>query len=124
MVAEIYTPIGIVEETQRMADKQTSEVDVDQLAAAGRDAVVIDVRERGEYVRGHVPGAVLMPMGQLSRRLAELDRSAPVYVICASGNRSKAMTDVLRGAGFDAHSVAGGTQAWRESGRPVEVSTR
>jgi rhodanese-related sulfurtransferase len=106
-----------------MTDSETAEVDVDQLAAAG-EAVVVDVREPGEYVQGHVPGAVLMPMGQLSGRMAELDRGAPVYLICASGNRSQAMTDVLRAAGFDARSVAGGTRAWIESGRPVEEGTR
>lgn len=106
-----------------MADNQTPEVGIDEPAAAGADAVVVDVREPGEYVQGHVPGAVLMPMGQLSSRMAELDRSAPVYVICASGNRSKAMTEVLRRNGFEVRSVACGTAAWVESGRPVEEGT-
>lgn len=67
-----------------------------------------------------MPGAVLMPMGQLASRLEEIDRSARVHVICASGNRSKAMTDLLVGAGFDAVSVADGTNGWIESGRDVE----
>jgi rhodanese-related sulfurtransferase len=106
-----------------MTDSETPEVDVDQLAAAG-EAVVVDVREPGEYVQGHVPGAVLVPMGQLPSRMAELDRSAPIYLVCASGGRSKAMTDVLRSHGFDARSVAGGTNAWIQSGRPVEEGTR
>jgi rhodanese-related sulfurtransferase len=57
-----------------MTDSETPEVDVDQLAAAG-EAVVVDVREPGEYVQGHVPGAVLMPMGQLPSRMAEPQRS-------------------------------------------------
>ncbi len=93
---------------------------IDQLAAAAADgAVVVDVREPGEYVGGHVPGAVLMPMGQLPSRVGELDRRGPVYVICASGNRSRAMSDFLVGAGFDARSVDGGTSAWANSGRPV-----
>ena len=82
---------------------------------------VVDVREPGEYVAGHVPGATLIPMGQLASRLAELDKSRPVYVVCASGNRSAAMTDLLRAAGYDAYSVAGGTSAWARSGRPVET---
>ena len=81
----------------------------------------MDVRERGEYAQGHVPGALLMPMGQLPSRLGELDRSAPVHVICATGNRSRAMTDLLVAQGFDAASVAGGTRAWIVSGRAVEV---
>jgi rhodanese-related sulfurtransferase len=60
-------------------------------------------------------------MGQLPSRLGELDRNRPVYVVCASGNRSAAMTDVLVANGFDAYSVAGGTGAWSRSGRPVET---
>jgi len=98
----------------------TPEINVDQLADAVRGGgAIVDVREPGEYVAGHVPGAVLIPMGQLPSRTAELDRRAPVYVVCASGNRSAAMTDFLRGAGFDAYSVAGGTSGWARSGRPV-----
>jgi rhodanese-related sulfurtransferase len=60
-------------------------------------------------------------MGQLASRLGEVDRSARVHVICASGNRSKAMTDLLVAQGFDAVSVAGGTSAWIRSGRAVGV---
>lgn len=102
-----------------------SEVTLESFAAAHADgAVVIDVREPGEYVGGHVPGAVLVPMGQLPSRTGELDRSRPVYVICASGNRSGAMTDYLRRVGFDARSVAGGTSGWVGTGRPVVTGTR
>jgi rhodanese-related sulfurtransferase len=50
---------------------------------------------------------------------AELDRRAPVYVVCASGNRSAAMTSFLRSAGYDAYSVAGGTGERARAGRPV-----
>ncbi|TWG91539.1 rhodanese-related sulfurtransferase [Nocardioides sp. J9] len=97
------------------------EIDIDQLAdAIDGGAVVVDVRETSEYADGHVPGARNIPMGQLPGRLDELDRSAVVHVVCASGNRSSAMTDVLVAQGFDAVNVAGGTRAWISSGRPVE----
>lgn len=102
---------------------KTPEVDLDQLDAAGDDVVVIDVREQSEYVRGHVPGAVLMPMAQLPHRMAELDRSKLHFVICASGARSEVMTRMLRQAGFDARAVAGGTMAWVQAGRPVETGS-
>ena len=102
-----------------------SEVSLEAFAAAHADgAAVIDVREPVEYVGGHVPGAVLMPMGQLPSRTPELDRDRPVYVICASGNRSGAMTDYLVHSGFDALSVAGGTSAWASTGRPVVTGQR
>ena len=83
-------------------------------------AYALDVREREEFAGGHVPGAVNIPMGQLTGRLDEVDRDRPVVVICRSGNRSDAMTDVLRAAGFDAVNMLGGTLEWIEAGRPVE----
>ncbi len=97
------------------------EVDIDQAAAAAeRNATVLDVREPDEYAEGHIPGAVNIPMGQLTRRLSEIDRDRPVLLVCASGNRSGVMTEVLRAAGFEASNVAGGTSAWSRSGRPTE----
>lgn len=97
------------------------EIAIDQAAAVfDRGAAVIDVREPAEYRAGHLPGAVNIPMGQLTSRLGEIERNRTVYVVCASGNRSSAMTDVLTAAGFDATNVAGGTSAWIRSGRPVE----
>ena len=103
----------------------TTIASIDELAAAAVDgAAVVDVREPGEYVGGHVPGAGLMPMGQLPSRVGELDRHRTVYVICASGNRSRAMSDYLARAGFDARSVDGGTAAWAAAGRPVVGGTK
>lgn len=97
------------------------EIAIDQVAAAlDRGAVVVDVREPVEFRDGHLPGAVNIPMGQLTRRLDELDRARPVYVVCASGNRSGAMVDVLTAAGYDATNVAGGTSAWIRAGRTIE----
>lgn len=98
------------------------EVSLETFAAAHADgALVIDVREPHEYVGGHVPGARMMPMSQVPSRIADLPRSEPVYVICASGNRSLAVTDYLVRAGVQARSVRGGTGGWKGSGRPVTV---
>lgn len=96
------------------------EVPLAAFAAAHRDgAFVVDVREPGEYVGGHVPGATLVPMGQLPSRLPELPQDKPIYVICASGNRSLSMTSFLIRAGHEAYSVTGGTGAWARAGHPI-----
>lgn len=101
------------------------QIDVEELETTlERGATLVDVREPAEYAEAHVPGAVLIPMGQLAGRMDELDRSLPVHVICASGNRSSAMCDLLAAAGFDAVNVAGGTAAWSRSGRPVAGGPR
>ena len=102
----------------------TAEISTDDLVAVLQTgATVVDVRETNEYVAGHVPGALHIPMGQLPSRVDELDMGAPVYVVCASGNRSAAMTDFLTHTGFIAYSIAGGTSAWARSGRDVVTGT-
>lgn len=96
------------------------EIDIDETARALENgAVVVDVREPQEYAAGHVPGARNIPMGRLTARAHELDLGSPVHLICASGNRSSAMVDLLAAQGFDAVNVAGGTAGWITSGRPV-----
>ena len=99
-----------------------NEIDIDQVASVlEQGACVVDVRETSEYAAGHVPGAVNIPKDRLASRLDELDRSVPVHLICASGNRSAEMADVLAAEGFDAVNVLGGTSAWVRSGRPVDT---
>jgi rhodanese-related sulfurtransferase len=107
-----------------MTETRTPEIDVEELAERFDSGTVVDVREPFEFVRGHVPGALPIPMGQLSARMAEIDKSRPVFVICATGNRSLAMTDLLRANGYDAVSVAGGTRDWAVSGRPIDGGDR
>lgn len=93
--------------------------ELDAARAAG--AQVLDVRESAEYVEGHVPSARLMPLGIVPVRAHELAGGEPVYVVCASGARSAQAAQILQRAGVDARSVAGGTNAWVRSGRPVET---
>lgn len=97
-----------------------TEVDLIAFAAAHADgAFVIDVREPYEYVAGHVPGARLIPLGRLPQHARELPTREPVYVICASGNRSFTAAQSLTRHGIDARSVRGGTGGWQARGLPV-----
>jgi rhodanese-related sulfurtransferase len=94
------------------------EVSVAHLATA-HERVVVDVREPGEYVGGHVPGAILIPLAQVRDRANEVPIGSPVYVICQSGNRSMFGAELLNRAGHEAYSVTGGTGRWIMSGNPV-----
>ena len=97
------------------------EIDVDRLEELIADGVaVIDVREPMEFAEARVPGAVLMPMGQLGTRLGELDKKSPVYLICRSGHRSAVVGEALEAEGFDTVNVVGGTLAWVRAGKPFE----
>jgi rhodanese-related sulfurtransferase len=81
---------------------------------------LLDVREAPEWATAHVAGALHIPMGQVPSRLAELDRTKPVAVICRSGNRSAQVADFLVDHGFDARNVDGGLQSWARAGLPVQ----
>jgi len=84
-------------------------------------APLLDVRTPREFQQGHVEGAVNLPMGFSldDPTLQGLDKSKPVYVICAVGGRSSAAADQLAAAGYQAVNVRGGTRAWVGAGRPV-----
>jgi NADPH-dependent 2,4-dienoyl-CoA reductase/sulfur reductase-like enzyme/rhodanese-related sulfurtransferase len=80
-------------------------------AVADGSALVLDVRSRSEYKRGHVPGALLVPHTELRDRIGEVVAAAgerPVRVMCASGFRSYLAHRVLVAAGFDSASLDGG----------------
>ncbi|MFB7511653.1 MULTISPECIES: rhodanese-like domain-containing protein [unclassified Streptomyces] len=96
------------------------EVDLDAFASElAKGAFAIDVREPDEFAAGHVPGVRTAPLSELGAHLAALPADRPVYVICASGNRSAWAAEHLEAAGFAALSVAGGTSGWVRTGRPV-----
>ncbi len=88
-----------------------------------RDAVVVDVREAGEYATGHITGARHIPQAQLQSRLKELDKvkGKPIIVACATGNRSRAASALLEKQGYaEVYSLQGGLAAWRQAGMPLE----
>jgi rhodanese-related sulfurtransferase len=83
------------------------------------DAFLLDVREDDEWVAGHAPGALHIPLGELGARYTEIDRAAALYVICRSGRRSEQAAQALAGAGWQAHNVADGMIGWNAAGRPM-----
>jgi rhodanese-related sulfurtransferase len=82
---------------------------------------VVDVREPWEYATGHLPGARLVPLGELERRFSEVPMDQPVLTVCQVGARSLAAAALLVAAGYpDVTNVEGGTTAWVEHGYPIE----
>ena len=97
------------------------EISVAELEAVlAEGATVVDVREPEEYRVARVPGALLIPLSEVSDRLREIQTDSRVYVICAKGGRSMAAAEFLRAAGADAVNVKGGTDAWIEAGNTVQ----
>ncbi|KAB2867001.1 MAG: rhodanese-like domain-containing protein [Anaerolineae bacterium] len=92
-------------------------------AAEMRDdgAFILDVREPEEWADFHIPGATLIPLGDLASRVDELPKDQEIVVVCRSGNRSQEGRDILLDAGFDkVTSMAGGVTEWRSAGYPIE----
>ena len=99
------------------------EVSPAEAHAALRDgaAVLIDVREPWEHEERHIPGARLIPLGELPDRLAEVPTDRDVYVHCRMGGRSSRAVSYLRSQGRDRVSnVRGGLEAWETAGLPAE----
>ena len=87
------------------------------------EALVLDLRAPADYAKGHILGAKSMPLADLERRLAELDKhkSRAVIVHCADGNRAGGAVATLRKAGFaKVVNLTGGFGAWQQAGLPVE----
>jgi glyoxylase-like metal-dependent hydrolase (beta-lactamase superfamily II) len=93
-----------------------------RIDAGAADLVVLDVRERDAYEAGHVPGARLLPRGQLELRVNEElpDPTLRILTCCEFGRVSTLAAATLRALGFQrAVALDGGMKAWREAGYPV-----
>ncbi len=94
------------------------EISVQDLAALGSSARIVDVREPDEWAAGHIGHATLVPLATVPGNLDAFD-AAPTYVVCRSGGRSGQACDFLRGQGHDVVNVAGGMIAWSSAGFEV-----
>ena len=98
--------------------QQITQEEAKDMMDAG-DVIVLDVREQSEFDAGHIPGAVLLPVGTITKDTAaaaipELD--AVVLVYCRSGNRSKTASKSLADLGYTNIYEFGGINTW-----PYEV---
>jgi rhodanese-related sulfurtransferase len=105
-------------------DPMPPQVGLEELSAAlAAGLPLLDVREADEYEVVRVAQAVLIPLGDVTDRLAEIAAIAQggsLHVICASGGRSNRAAAWLRQQGIDARNVAGGTNSWHLAGHPIE----
>ena len=69
------------------------------------NALLLDVRTQEEYVSGHLPGAVNLPLDRLNE--IDLDKERPVYAYCRSGARSAQACTLLRKLGYQAFNLGG-----------------
>src|SRR5437588_7942620 len=119
------TPSGA--EVLRQIKSRIDEVDPAAVREqVGNGAVIVDVREPEEWSAGHIPGAKHVPKSYLESRIegAVPDRSQPVVLYCASGNRSAwAARTLIEDLGYEhVESMNGGFTLWKDRGYDVEVT--
>ena len=80
-----------------------------------QDVIILDVREVDEYDSGHIPGAVLLPLGTIDKDSAAAvipEKDSVVLVYCRSGNRSKQASSILAELGYTGIFEFGGINTW------------
>lgn len=82
-------------------------------------AVLLDVRESGEWNAGHAPQAAHLPLGRIAEASKKVRDGKQVVVVCRSGNRSRSATKALISMGYDAINLSGGMHAWASAGGQV-----
>ena len=90
------------------------------------DALVLDVRETGEWSSGHIQGARHIALAQLEKRISELEKfkDRPIIICCASGNRSSSACGQLKKGGFEkVFSLDGGVSAWLAANLPLTTKS-
>jgi len=100
-----------------------NEVDPEWVAEHLDELQIVDVRGADEYsgMLGHIPGAKLIPLGELAERIGSLDANAETIAVCRSGARSAQAVTMLQKSGFaKVANLPGGMIGWNHSRLPVE----
>lgn len=106
-------------EEQVATIEELSAVQVAELVESGADVTLIDVREPWEAEIATLPGATLIPLGELDARIGEVPTDSTVIAYCHGGTRSLRAAAVLQGGGVTAKSMAGGIDAWSRTVDPT-----
>jgi len=86
----------------------------------GEDLVLVDVREPAEVAYCHIAGSVHIPMNDIPRRVAEIDKARETVILCHVGGRSMQVALFLRARGYDnVYNLAGGIDAWSRTVDPA-----
>ena len=97
-----------------MGGERTDKLSIEEarVAIAGGEADALDIREEEDWSKAHVPGAIHIPMNQLSSGLDELDSDRRLIVFAGDEDSGREAVSALRERGFDAAIAEGGIKEW------------
>jgi rhodanese-related sulfurtransferase len=104
----------------RPAIIQVEPTQVQEMLSQTPRPFLLDVRTPGEYKQGHVSGAELIPINELSTKKSRIPKERDVICICESGSRSSAASRQLSALGYRVSNMRGGMSRWKRSGLPVK----
>ncbi|HUV80710.1 MAG TPA: rhodanese-like domain-containing protein [Candidatus Bathyarchaeia archaeon] len=124
---EVVTATHSIAITSKPDQTISVNIDVDEakrlIDSESEDLIVLDVRNTTEYDSAHIPGALSIPLSELSNKTEELNTSTKIVVYSANGSNSTIACDILIKNGYErVYNALGGFNAWKESGYAV-VST-
>jgi len=105
----------------RPAINQIEPAQVKTMLSQSPRPFLLDVRTPGEYKQGHVSGAELIPLNELSAKKGRIPKERDVICICASGSRSGAAARQLSSLGYKVSNMRGGMSRWTRDGLPVKT---
>lgn len=112
--------MNILESIFGKPSPKISAVELAEKTRGGERPLILDVRQPEEYQAGHIAGAKLIPLGELSRRAKELPKNREIICVCQSGSRSSSAVRFLAAEGYQVVNMSGGMLAWRYAQLPIK----
>ena len=117
----VTSPVNVEQKMDIDQDFEVTVIDLQKFLEAKREVLLVDVREPQEYEICRIPGSTLIPLGDLSKRMHELDEFRDIIVHCKSGVRSAKAVRLLREAGFSrTKNLKGGILDWIDQVDPTQ----
>ncbi|MGF7185633.1 rhodanese-related sulfurtransferase [Desulfitispora alkaliphila] len=122
LVLSVLFALFITMSANLKTDNQVTNISAQQvgdLIESEAGLIIIDVRELHEFQEGHIPGALLIPLGLLQQNITTIDADRPIILVCRSGNRSMQAAQFFLKEGFtNIYNLSGGMKDW-----PYDITT-
>lgn len=118
----ILSSCGNAQNTGSGATRNLSPVSFQSTMDTTKNGLLVDVRTPEEFESGHLKGAINIDFrgNDFKTQIQKLDKHAPIFVYCHSGNRSGKATEMMRELGFtNVSNLTGGISGWEAEGHPV-----